>query len=542
MIIGFSFNYDKMVFYLRKPKTTPVTLAPRAIATSAAILLPLDQRPPCLQFVKQLGLINGISIIVPPAELLGNYKTPGNTAGLRNWLTWSTDGADALIVSIDMLLHGGLVASRSPTRDENAETSAMGLLRSLKQSKNIPLYAFSIIPRLLIPENDATKLWQYHMMIYAIKKDMYDAFGHDTDFIRMADMLSVLPPELVEDFNLRYSANDKFNQELCLLAASGAFDRLIVGQDDGQPFGRPNANKRKTERYIGSLNIADKAFTSCGADELAMLELAAYANERRRYTPKIKVMYSTETAANMVMPFMPATVQETVREKIAAVGARAVEDAGSADIILFVHCGDEKTSASDIARAARQVHALAQSKLLALVDLSVNFQRRETVMSALLAENIPLSSLSAYAGWNTAGNSIGTALAQSALFSGTVKSSAAEHLPYVYHKNFEFTIARVLDDWLYQKDVQAKTGLLLDKAGLGRAIAEKKELVLGKIKDLLEYKQERIFLRNIGLHPFYSDDKRQYYIVSLETKVDLPWSRLFEISLTLKTETGESAK
>ncbi|MDR2006288.1 MAG: DUF4127 family protein, partial [Acidaminococcales bacterium] len=279
---------------------------------------------------------------------------------------------------------------------------------------------------------------------------------------------------------------------------------------------------------------------SYGADELAMLELAAYANKRRQYTPKIKVMYSTETAADMVMPFMPATVRETVGEKIAAVGAQAVEDVNGADIILFVHCGDEKTSASGITGAARKIHALARDKPLALVDLSVNFKKRETVMSALLAENIPLSSLTAYAGWNTAGNSIGTALAQSALFSGTVKISPAEHLPYIYYKNFEFTVARILDDWLYQKDIRAKTGNILNKTGSGRNIAGKKEFVRKKIKDLLEHKKERIFLRNLGLHPFFSNEKGCYYLVSMETEIDLPWDRLFEISLMLKTEAGES--
>ena len=59
---------------------------------------------------------------------------------------------------------------------------------------------------------------------------------------------------------------------------------------------------------------------------------------------------------------------------------------------------------------------LEQGKKVALVDLSKHFSANEVLFPTLLKEDVPINELTSYAGWNTASNSIGTALANAVIY------------------------------------------------------------------------------------------------------------------------------
>ena len=539
VILHFSYLFDKAVFYFKAPKTNPISLQPYAVAAEHVLLVPLDSRPPCLSFVKKLGQIANITIVSPPEDIFDNYNTPAPVLKVNEWFYENIQNADAAIISLDMLRHGGLIASRSPKDDLFSEASLFEKLSKLPEKTTHPIYAFSIIPRLLIPEDDKTKLWQYHVMIYATRKDMNDTFENPRDFNRMQEMLSRVPPELINTFNDLYEKNDVFNHKLSLLQEKDIFAGLIFGQDDGQPFGRPNESKYKIEKLIIKNNLANKVATSYGADELAMLQLATHINSQSGYYPKIFVIYSDETVPDMVLHFMPTTIAETVKEKIHSAGAIEVSEKENADIVLFVHAGKGTSSGIDLQKTVRSIDILAKEKPLALVDLSANFLQRETILGTLISENIPLSQLAAYAGWNTAGNSIGTALAQSIIFAKQKESIDKRYLPYLYQKNFEFTLSRVIDDWAYQKDVQDSNDSILRWHNINPyALKTQKNAVQEKIDYALSRRWKSLFYKNIGLYPFYIDNEYSYYITDLDATAFLPWERTFEIDLKISTKTG----
>ena len=80
-------------------------------------LVPLDDRPVCLQYPTMMAPLAHAEVVAPPIELLGRFTTPGDTDAIARWLRAQDWRAfDALIVSTDMLAYGGLVASRVHAR------------------------------------------------------------------------------------------------------------------------------------------------------------------------------------------------------------------------------------------------------------------------------------------------------------------------------------------------------------------------------------------------------------------------------------------
>ena len=98
---------------------------------------------------------------------------------------------------------------------------------------------------------------------------------------------------------------------------------------------------------------------------------------------------------------------------------------------------------------------------VALVDLSANYDIKETIFPHLINNNTPLVRLAAFAGWNTVSNSVGTAVAQASIFTGQKKRLSEKDMPTLYALNLQFNLDRFFDDWVYQKTMHYKLSRLL---------------------------------------------------------------------------------
>jgi hypothetical protein len=79
------------------------------------VVVPLDDRPVTAQLPRLLGAIAGVRVAEPPASLLGRYLVPGDPDAVLRWLRDDAPpDARAYIISTDMAVYGGLVASRIP--------------------------------------------------------------------------------------------------------------------------------------------------------------------------------------------------------------------------------------------------------------------------------------------------------------------------------------------------------------------------------------------------------------------------------------------
>lgn len=413
------FNRPVQLYFLffQPAASTPYTPPPLPVQEQL-LLVPLDSRPPCTLIAQDLGKLASIDVILPPKELLDNYRTPANREKLSSWLSHNAGQCPA-VISSDLLIHGGLLASRLPQGTVNDEQNFFKLLQEMPSCEDITV--FSIIPRLLVSDNLLPDAWyQWHLMRYSTLRDIVEQFGDYPSTAQLEEIKNKIPQEILQKYNVLYSANDSFNKQLTALCAAKNYT-LVIGQDDAQPFGLPNRNRTHAEAYMRRAGLNSASTTTCGADEIAQMFTARRFCQINNYKPKFYIEYTTSNAATAIMPYMAVTAEAALLDKIKFTGGTLTQNLNEADVILYVHCGSAKEPASE--KMAQKLQTLLNSgKNVAVIDASEDYESSQMLLPVLLANNVTINKLVSYSAWNTFGNAAGTAMAQSAIFTGSLNT------------------------------------------------------------------------------------------------------------------------
>ena len=168
--------------------------------------------------------------------------------------------------------------------------------------------------------------------------------------------------------------------------------------------------------------------------------------------------------------------------------------------------------------------------------MSANFEAQETLLDSLIKNNVPLSKLIAYAGWNTTSNSIGTAVSQASIFTARKKHlPVSEHLQ-LYYLNSNFTLSRIIEDWGYLKIILPQTNKNLKLFGIDNyKLNSNKHYTESLIQNKVQFLANNLLYQNFSRYPFYQLENTCFFFNSVKTTVNLPWDRTFEINLKLET-------
>ena len=522
------------------PATVP--FAPQPVKADTSLLLaPLDSRPPCSAMVRKLGALASINVITPPQELLDNYNTPADKEKLFAWLKNEMPQHPAAILSADLLVHGSLLGSRVPLGTINDEEKFLTFVNKQHAlNPQIDMAFFSVIPRLLVSDQLIPDSWyQWHLMRYATLKDMAETFG-DPYFTRQLLAIDArIPDDIKTKYSSLYADNDSFNKKLVQLARADGLT-LAIGQDDAQPFGLPNRNVNHALAYMKHAALGSSGLITSGADEISVLLLTRYYNKLYNYKPRIFVEYSSPKVAAKIMPYMPCSVDASIRDKINFIGGQLTDDAAVADFILFVHCGDDDNQPNK-AMLQKLKTLLISDRHIALVDLTANYTENELLIPKLLEAKVPLSRLAAFSGWNTLSNSLGTALSQATLFTDQLHRLPQSEHQSLYAQNLNFTVERLLDDYAYQKLMHAQLTTLLKLKGYKPTdLGDNKFFAETLIRGFLQRQKIQLLYGDLGRTPFYRNNDSNYYLTGIDINVNLPWARIFEINLDTNCSFGEN--
>lgn len=530
--------------YILHPPVPVIASAPLTAERPPAhrvMLLPLDSRPPCRKFVIDAGRIANTEVIVPPPEILDYYTEAGKPQELAEWIEANIDSCDAAILSIDQLLYGGLLAAREAGRSPAEIETRLDFLTSLhERHPQVPLYAFNILPRLTPPASIDGYEERRDITKYSRLLDEYSAYDGKISSRELTALEQKIPPESLARYRSLFEKNTVLNEKLSLMAKQGILKRLIIGQDDGEKYGIPNIEKRLIRQYLQTQNIPEEQVCiTHGADEVALTLLAEINDQRTSFQPKIYVEYNSAATPDFIMPYMAVSTGTTVEEKLQMLHAHRADTPEAADIILFVSCGNTDTLSDRQQNAARLHELVASGKPVALVDLSKHFQASETLLPFLIKNDTPINALTAYAGWNTTSNSIGTALAEALLFtSERAAAQTKDDVLFLYQNNLRFLNNRFLEDYFYLKDVIDLVNTQLKKAGYTNVYDLDLDhnyrwcnfmLRQAMQRRITTFKNTRAFSQPFNIET--PDGPTKLHLREMTADISYPWPRTFEIYL-----------
>jgi hypothetical protein len=504
------------------------------------VLIPLDDRPCNRLFPQQLAAISGARLLLPPTEHLGWYTQPGECKAIADWL--ASCRADRFVISADMLCYGGLVASRTPAVETGLALRRLELLRELRRRRpESVIYAFGIVMRLGTTVTDAESL-SLHLGLgeYSQLVDRVQRLGE----VALQPELDAVTSRLGTDALAQYLAvrrrNHTVNRALIALAADGVIDYLILAQEDSAPVGIHVAELLALRGHVDEFRVADQVAIHPGADEVGIVLMARH-HARTGQPTRISVEYASPEGAEIVPRFEHQPISQTVESQIRAAGAHLTLQASDAHLAVHTPIGAQ----TDIADAppmglspalAEQANLLvaatrsasSQGALVGLADLAYCNGADPELIAAL--RRVGAGHLAAFAGWNTAANTLGTVIAQLCIAASAADDAGA--LPHATGNEAarDFIASRLVDDYGYQSCV--------------RRLAHEQAAAIGANPFRLGHRALQVeqFVQQ-QLQPFshlaYSDLLGAPSASAERVRVSLPWQRLFEVEL--KVEDGASA-
>jgi hypothetical protein len=438
------------------------------------VVVPLDDRPVTAQLPRLLGGIAGVRVVEPPRPLLGRYLQPGDSAGILRWLRADAPrDARAYVVSNDMVVYGGLVASRVPGVSRALAYTRVSDLAAFRATRADASFAvFGTVMRLAptgVPATGPAASFPFAGAVWPLLQqyaNLPDPPVTPEDREKAAALRASLGPNL--DAYLETRARDRDVDLFALrTAAEGGFDRIVLGQDDAGPVGLHLRDLEALRGFARSWLPPRVASIEPGADELAMALVGAALAREAYVVPRVRVVYSRPDGGTLNDPIEFAPIATTIGDLIATCGAIAVpDDSSPADIELFVRVPGTSDAAENAfaTRIASRYASPGPAPLAAVADLSFltegDYAQHKRLTEDLIARGVA-GRIAAFASWNTVANTVGTALPEAiAVLAGQRMGT------YDARTHAEFTLMRYADDIAFHADVRPKLNADLSSNGI----------------------------------------------------------------------------
>jgi len=497
-------------------------------------LLPLDNRPCNTRFPAQIARIGGSELLLPPSSLLGFFNTPGQPLALADWIRDLPREAEALIVSVDMLAYGGLVASRRPSVPVEQATSHLQALRDFHRERpGVPIYAFNILMRLAITmDGDAAVAHYYNIMRYARLADEAERFGSKYLQDELRKVKAEIPPPVLESYLAARARNHEVNRRMIEWLGEGVFDTLLITQEDATEWGLHRSEQDDLLALRASLGIGDAMSLHPGADEAALTLLARHWNTG----VSLRAQVSDAADYERIAPFEDRPYHLGLRQHAAAMRghfcdadrtASACEDEPDFELFVNAPVGGSQQDEKDEAKSGRRLRlqpwldilqsSVEAGRSVALCDVAFP-NGADNVLMAELEKRRLLGSLAVFAGWNTAGNTTGTVLACCAALKKAREDGADASAVAELSRRFVFE--RMLDDWFYQAKVRARVERAARERGVSPLRMDERDNEGCEVQTRREL---QAFAQMLAARQFDAPLQR--------CDVRLPWRRTFEVDV-----------
>jgi hypothetical protein len=513
-----------------------IALATVTARADGILLVPLDSRPAAGQFAQMIARIAGEELRMPPYESLGRFVNPGSPEEVLQWLSVQDVGkVRTLVVSADMICYGGLIASRANrTSEELALLRLRKLLEIRKRSPNTKLYVFSSTMRLAPTATRAAAPWRMRLAKYEELKDMSQRLGIARVRPEMEAIKASLPPGSIESYEAARKRNHTVQRALVEAAAKGQIDYLVIGQDDAKPYG-PHIPETERLRTLVKRQHAERNVYFCeGIDQHASILVSRALTRRAGWMPRVRVVYSDPAGRKQYANFESKPIEESLADQIVASGAQVAEEGTEYDYSLYLNTPKRRPEMFKV-WLENLKGEIEQGLPVAVADInfSANATADPEVFDALW-EDARLMRLLAYAGWNTAGNTMGTTVPAANVYLLARKLNVDPLKREVAQR--EFLLHRFVNDYAYHRYTRPLAyGMVLSSTRdevYGLDYADMNDFVQRDLQKHLEYYFEGQFEGR----RFYAGNESFVLSGLKDVKIWLPWPRCYEVRLEFRLD------
>lgn len=505
------------------------------------VLVPLDSRPAAGQFAQMIARMAGVDVKTPPDEMLGRFTTPGKPEEILDWLEKQDYSKTlAVVVSTDMIAYGGLIASR--TIDVPAEQAKKRLdrLAALKtKAGKAGFYAFSSIMRLTPTATKSAAAWRLQLGRYAETKERYRRTTDPKLLQVLRNLEAKIPPQEI----LRYDQTRQRNLDVQMYVIQQlkafVYDYVIYGQDDAQPFGPHIPETQKLRSKATTNGVGGRVYFAEGIDQLANILVCRALLKARQWTPRVRLVYSDDRARKTVADYESKPIEDSLRDQILSSGSRPATG-DQYDYSLFLNTPDRSDEKFRVFAEALTTE-VDQGFPVAVADIDIGKDgTSDPELFDALNQQGRMVKLLAYAGWNTAGNTMGTTIpaANTYLLARRIPGGELER----ELARREFILHRFVNDYCYHKFVRPKAYRMIDAtpdASREETYGTAFEAVNGFVQQELSRYLEETFNAQFMGQRFFAGSK-QYEIDGIEgINISLPWPRAYEVRLDFRLRASE---
>ncbi|WP_164667741.1 DUF4127 family protein [Virgibacillus doumboii] len=501
------------------------------------IYIPIDERPCNTYVVERIaGSVSEIEIVLPPEDLFGHKKRPSDTEKLWEWMNDEAIKSDALILSIDMLVYGGLLPSRLHYLSEESGPMWMERLRSFHEAfPDLPIYASNMIMRTPRYSSSDEEPGYYEdwgreifLQAFLMDKEMHEDLSRD-EMDQLNEIQTRLPKKYVEDYEKRRNFNLAINKRVLDLINEGVLTFLAIPQDDSAEYGYTALDQKVVTDKREQLSLYNRVQIYPGADEVGATLLARVYNDLKGHQPKIYPIWSSTLGPQLIPMYEDRPFAESMKAHILAAGCEMANDSDSADLILAYNTPGRvmqeswDQSKKDITYSSfrnmlmfvSQIKSYIQVGKKVIVADSAYANGGDFELITLMDEEEILDKLVSYKGWNTNCNTLGTTIAQGVI--GQFGNSNMIQENIIYH---------LLDDYFYQAEIRMEMDKdFLPEHNLNYFDLKDKAALVNLERD------KRLSDRfNQGIKNSFKHSKIE------ELRTYAPWNRMFECGIQLSVK------
>ena len=502
------------------------------------LYIPLDERP-CNWYYPQMiaRLQPQIQLITPPLELLGQKKQPAEIGRLWDWMAQFVQSCQVAILSIEMLIYGGLLPSRIHQDSVETHLATLSRLQTVKvNAPGLEIFASTLIMR--TPSYDSSEeepayyadwgasIFQWGWLMDKAARIGLTAAEHQ----EWQQLEQDLPSSALEDYRNRRVRNLAVNEAVIELVDQGVISFLAIPQDDSAQYGFTALDQQQVVRRITKLRLQHRIHLYPGADEVGCTLLARAYSQLQGLYPKVYLLYSAVGAEQIVPLYEDRPLGESLKSHLLAAGAQLISTPQEADVVLAVNSAGKVmqeawdqpmkdltyTTDRNLRFFVAQIQQLlADGRPVAIADVAFA-NGGETELVQLLDDASLWDQILAYAGWNTCCNTMGTVLATAIL-----GLDAEDNKTIAFNK-----IYHLLDGWGYQAIVRMEmVQTFLPTLGASYYDFNSQETAVNqemarRMREVWEGMMRQSFM--------------QWELVQLE--VYSPWHRMFEIGIELSLQ------